>query len=91
MNYQKLFNYLSREHGVDLLESELQEVCRIVNESQWIEFTQEKPIESGFYFLKGKKDAKACIYYYTETLQWELGDLAHNYFTDDYIYWLKEL
>jgi len=90
MNQQQLFNYLSKEHGVDLLEHELQEVCRIVNESQWIEFSKEKPTESGFYFVKGKKGSKACIYYYAETEEWWLGNLAHNYFTNDYIYWLKE-
>lgn len=34
MNYQKLFNYMSKEHGVDLLESDMQEICNIVNEMQ---------------------------------------------------------
>lgn len=34
MNYQKLFDYLSNEHGVTLLESEMQEICNIVNEMQ---------------------------------------------------------
>jgi hypothetical protein len=91
MNQQQLFNYLSNEHGVDLLENELEEIYRIVNKSQWIEFTQEKPTESGFYFVKGKRGSKACIFYYAETEEWELGNLAHNYFTNDYIYWLKEL
>jgi hypothetical protein len=32
--YQPLFNYLSKEHGVNLLENELQEVIRIVNGMQ---------------------------------------------------------
>jgi hypothetical protein len=34
MNYQKLFEYMSREHGVTLLESDMQEICNIVNEMQ---------------------------------------------------------
>jgi hypothetical protein len=90
MNQQQLFNYLSNEHGVDLLENELQEVCRIVNESQWIEFSEEKPPESDFYFVKGKRGSKACIFYYAETEEWELGNLAHNFFSNSEIYWLKE-
>ena len=34
MNYQKLFNYMSEQHGVDLLDSDMQEICNIVNEMQ---------------------------------------------------------
>lgn len=30
MNYQELFNYLSREHEVDLLESDMQHIVKIV-------------------------------------------------------------
>ena len=90
MNYQKLFNYLSNEHSVYLFENELQEICRIVNESQWIEFTEQKPPESDFYFVKGKRGSKACIYYYAETEEWLLGNLAHNFFSNSEIYWLKE-
>jgi alkyl hydroperoxide reductase subunit AhpC len=33
MNYQKLFDYMSKEHGVDLLETDIQEIERIVRES----------------------------------------------------------
>jgi hypothetical protein len=33
-NYQKLFNYFSKEHDIDLLQTEMQEVFRIVNENQ---------------------------------------------------------
>ena len=58
---------MSKEHGVDLLETDMQEIYRIVNESQWIEFTEQKPTESDFYFVKGKRGSKACIYYYAET------------------------
>lgn len=35
MNYQKLFNYMSEEHGVTLLETDMQEICNIVNEMQF--------------------------------------------------------
>lgn len=34
MRYQKLFNYMSKEHGVTLLETDMQEICNIVNEIQ---------------------------------------------------------
>jgi ATP sulfurylase len=34
MNYQKLFDYFSKELDIDLLETEMQEICRIVNEIQ---------------------------------------------------------
>jgi hypothetical protein len=34
MNYQKLFDYLSDEHGVTLLESDMSEIVNIVNEMQ---------------------------------------------------------
>jgi hypothetical protein len=40
--------------------------------------------------VKGKKGSKACIYYYAETEEWELGNLAHNFFSNSEIYWLKE-
>jgi hypothetical protein len=58
---------------------------------KWIEFTEEKPPESDVYYIKGRKDYKAVAYYYADKETWELGDLAYNYFTNDYIYWLKEL
>ena len=32
MNYQKLFDYMSNEHGVTLLEQDMQEICKIVSE-----------------------------------------------------------
>lgn len=32
MRYQKLFSYLAEEHGVILLENEMQEIVRIVDE-----------------------------------------------------------
>jgi len=34
MNYQKLFDYISQNYGINLLESEMQEICNIVNEIQ---------------------------------------------------------
>lgn len=34
MDYQKLFKYMSEEHGVTLLETDMQEICNIVNEMQ---------------------------------------------------------
>lgn len=41
MNYQKLFNYMSEEHGVVLLEQDMQEIRNIVNEMQSDELRQE--------------------------------------------------
>jgi hypothetical protein len=58
---------------------------------EWIEFSEEKPKESDFYFVKGKKGSKACIYYCVESDEWEIGNLAHNHFGNSEIYWLKEL
>jgi hypothetical protein len=41
MDYQKLFNYMSENHGVDLLETDMQEICNIVNE-----MNEQQPAES---------------------------------------------
>jgi hypothetical protein len=41
MNYQKLFEYMSREHGVTLLESDMQEIVCIVNDMQKQELTKQ--------------------------------------------------
>jgi hypothetical protein len=57
---------------------------------QWIKFTDEKPTKSDFYFVKGKKGMKACIDYYSDEQEWEIGNLPSNYFNDEEIYWLKE-
>lgn len=32
MDYQKLFNYMSEEHGLTLLQTDMQEICNIVRE-----------------------------------------------------------
>jgi hypothetical protein len=57
---------------------------------EWIEFLEEKPQISDFYFVKGKRGSKACLYYYAESEEWEIGSLAHNHFADSEICWLKE-
>jgi hypothetical protein len=57
---------------------------------EWIEFLEEKPQISDFYFVKGKKGSKACLYYYANSEEWEIGNLAHNYFAESEISWLKE-
>ena len=36
MNYQKLFDYISNEHGVTLLQQDMQDIVNIVNEMQSI-------------------------------------------------------
>ncbi len=58
---------------------------------EWIEFIIEKPKVSDYYFVKGKHDTKACLYYYADSETWEIGYLAHNYFADGEIFWLKEV
>jgi hypothetical protein len=52
MNYQTLFEYMSREHGVTLLESDMQEICNIVNEMQNQELTQHAVSGSCGYLPK---------------------------------------
>jgi hypothetical protein len=54
---------------------------------EWKQFSEEKPKESDFYFVKGKGGRKAVMYYDDE---WEIGSLAHNHFCDDEICWLDE-
>jgi hypothetical protein len=57
---------------------------------KWVDFSDEKPKESDYYFVKGKKGTKACLYYNADKDEWEKGSNAHNHFADGYIYWLKE-
>ena len=45
MDYQKLFNYMRDEHHVILIETDMQEICKIVNEMQANELRQ--PLVSG--------------------------------------------
>lgn len=54
---------------------------------KWIKYTEEKPIEDGFYFVYGKR-GKALLEYCNS--EWDLRDLAHNHFSDENIYWLFE-
>lgn len=48
MNHQPLFDYMSKQHGVDLLETEMIEIVRIVNEIQKPEEPQPKTIRQWF-------------------------------------------
>jgi hypothetical protein len=57
---------------------------------EWIEFSEEKPKETDFYFVKGKVGRKAVMYYDAFDDEWEIGNLAHNHFCDSEIYWLNE-
>jgi hypothetical protein len=34
MDYQELFNYMRNDHGVILLQTDMQEICNIVNDMQ---------------------------------------------------------
>jgi len=57
---------------------------------KWIEYSESKPTSASFYFVKGKKDMKAVIFYDSESNKWEIGDLPSNYFSVDEIRWLLE-
>lgn len=61
MNYQKLFDYFSREHGLTLLETEMQEICNIVNDMQWISVEDELPENAD----GGKQNIKVLAYGYS--------------------------
>lgn len=41
MKHQKLFNYMSNVHGIELLETDMQEIENIVLENQFSECTHE--------------------------------------------------
>jgi hypothetical protein len=34
MSYQKLFDYMSNEHGLTLLQTDMQDICSIINEME---------------------------------------------------------
>jgi len=48
MNYQLLFDYMSKQHGVDLIETDMIEIVRIVNEIQKSDEPQPKTIREWF-------------------------------------------
>lgn len=48
MNYQPLFDYMSKQHGVDLIETDMIEIVRIVNEIQKPDEPQPKTIREWF-------------------------------------------
>jgi hypothetical protein len=54
---------------------------------QVIDLETEQPTEKDFYFVIGKKNTKAVLYWNGE--EFELDNVAHNYFTKDRIQWVK--
>jgi hypothetical protein len=42
-NYQELFSYMAREHGVTLLLTEMQDLINVVEKSKWIKIEDELP------------------------------------------------
>jgi hypothetical protein len=42
-NYQELFSYMVREHGVTLLLTEMQDIINVVEKSKWIKIEDELP------------------------------------------------
>lgn len=72
MNYQKLFNYLAEQHGVTLLETDMQEIVNIVKEaeppkSEWISvkdrLPQYKEGEWQTVVVSGIDEGKRYVYY----------------------------
>lgn len=67
MDYQKLFNYMSEEHGIILLQTDMQEIFRIVNEIQkneLSEFTLSYEIcdcEPHTFYEWEKHQNKCCV------------------------------
>ena len=52
-----------------------------------IELTSEQPREQDWYFVIGKRNTKACLYW--NGTEFERDNVAHNYFTVENIVWLK--
>ncbi len=57
---------------------------------KWIEFEIQKPPKSCFYFVKGKHDNKAVMWYDANDDEWEINGYPTNKFGRSYIYWLFE-
>jgi phage anti-repressor protein len=92
--YKSLFDFLSNEYGIIATITEMDEIIheslRVANSfDQFIEYCEEKPKESGLYFVKGKKDYKAVAEYNLDTDEWDLKDLPINYFSNENIRYLK--
>ena len=54
MEYQELFNYMKDEHGVTLLESEMQEIARICEKQSKTTDEELKKLESEILGLDSK-------------------------------------
>ena len=55
-----------------------------------ISYSEQKPTESGDYFVVGKKGSKAVLYYNAEKEEWDKVNVAYNWFSDDNIEWVCE-
>jgi len=42
-NYQELFSYMTQEHGVTLLQTEMQDLIDVVEKTKWIKVEDELP------------------------------------------------
>ena len=42
-NYQELFSYMTQNHGVTLLQTEMQDLIDVVEKSKWIKVEDELP------------------------------------------------
>ena len=59
----------------------------------WVSVLVRKPMESGYYYYKGKKGSGSCgyAYYWAETGKFEFQfDVAWNHVADEHLYWLDE-
>ena len=60
--YQKLFDYMLKEHGVTMLETDMQEVCNIVNNMQQVKNDCNHVWDVDMYDRDGFAVSKYCIY-----------------------------
>lgn len=64
-SYQPLFDYMSKEHNLTLLESEMQDIIEIVRgmDSPWISVESTLPQEGRYLFIYDKYEGRDIGYY----------------------------
>ena len=74
-NYQELFSYMIQNHGVTLLQTEMEDLIDVVEKSRWIKIEDElPPIECyviGYVLPKcGKTKKSVAEVYLTKSQKW---------------------
>lgn len=75
-----------REHSEQAIAMEREQV-RL---PRWVQFSERKPAEPGYYFVKGKGECGAYLHYFADLEEFELGNLPANKYADEYLQWLEE-